>query len=426
MAARGWATSILTALGVAAGAGAAQLGLGYGLGIVAWTPARDAAGETVWLASLTWVLWLAATSAVLGAICADRLSARDPSTVDTGPMAGLVAVAWRVVIALAAAIGALITVPLVAVPARAAHRADTFVPQITAGANAVVGVVIGLLIAIAALSARAIMANVVASVAWLWALAVVAGVDGVRAGEGLSTARLALWQFTSGGWWRGLYVPGALVMLFVSFAIGALAAWPAGRRGDSRVGVALSGAIGPLLVAAAYLLAGTRLGGTPTEQQSAYVMAPWAVLAGLGGSVLVAAVGPGTTREARAARAAAKQAKEAKAAEDPVLDEWTRALSTVDARGRAAGSDPRTDEPGEDSYAPPRAYPPDAKDPDAKDPDPKDKAYVSDTDEPTADGTTAAPATATPTASGRAAVPLWPDAAPRAEPDQGTGKGNGR
>src|SRR5207302_1178518 len=83
-----------TALGAAAGAGAAQLGLGYGLDVVAWTPARDTAGETAWLASLTWVLWLAATSAVLGAVLADRMFA-PRSTVDrSGFVAGLVEAAW--------------------------------------------------------------------------------------------------------------------------------------------------------------------------------------------------------------------------------------------------------------------------------------------------------------------------------------------
>jgi hypothetical protein len=408
MAARGWATSILTALGVAAGAGAAQLGLGYGLGIVAWLPAGAGQAEAAWLASLTWVLWLAATATVLGAICADRLSARDESTSEGGALAGVLDLAWRVVIALAAAIGALITVPLVAIPARAAQRADTFVPQITAGANAVVGVVIGVLLAIAALSARAIMVNIVASVGWLWALAAIAIADGFNDGVDQPVAYLGLWRFSQWGVWqgRGLYLPGALLMLLAAFAIGALVAFPASRRGESRLGVALSGAIGPLLVAGAYLLAGTRLGGAPNDQQTASLMAPWAVLAGLGGSVLVATLAPQTTREARTARVEAKQAKAAKAAEDPVLDEWTKALSAVEAREQAAAkTDSREDELDEDTYAPPRAY---RSEP--NEPDPKTLAYVSDADDATAESTTAT-ATVTPPATGRASVPpvpLWP------------------
>jgi L-cysteine desulfidase len=73
MAARSWITSIGTALGVAAGAGAAQLGIGYGLNIVTWAPATDEeTARTLWLASLAWVAWLAANSTVIGALCADR------------------------------------------------------------------------------------------------------------------------------------------------------------------------------------------------------------------------------------------------------------------------------------------------------------------------------------------------------------------
>ena len=55
-----------------------------------------------------------------------------------------------------------------------AVRQDNFAPQVTAAGYAVVGVVVGLLIAVAALNARAVAANVMASTAYLWALAIVA------------------------------------------------------------------------------------------------------------------------------------------------------------------------------------------------------------------------------------------------------------
>ena len=102
MAARNWTASILTAAGVAAGAGAAQLGIGYGLGIITWVPATEPTGRVAWLASLAWVVWVAATSAVIGAITARWLT--DPS----GPVdsrAALVRGAWRLALALAAAVG---------------------------------------------------------------------------------------------------------------------------------------------------------------------------------------------------------------------------------------------------------------------------------------------------------------------------------
>ena len=263
--------------------------------------------------------------------------------------------------------------------------------------------ILGLLVAVAALSARAITANVIASASWLWALAVVAVVDEVRAGRGPGTAQLAIWQFTHSGWWRELYVPGAMLTLLVAAVVGFLAAWPAGRRGDNRVGVAVSGAIGPLMVAVAYFLAAPRLTGVPSEQKSAYLMAPYAVIAGLAGSVIVAAIGPMGARAARTARVAAAP---------PVKDElsdWAQSLSNVDSKAAAeepeterlpaSGVDSRAAELEPDSYAPARAYATDTVD---------------------------APTTGTATATGRATVaeqparePLWPEST---KPGKGKGQ----
>lgn len=292
MAGRGWGGSIATAVGVAAGAGAAQLGVGYGLGVIAWPPSTGGAGESAWVASLAWATWIAATSAVAGAICADRLSPAAQSTLDQTKTA-LQTVLWRTALALASAIGALVTVPLVAVPARAVDHATSSSPQTIAGGYAVVGVVVGLIAAVGALASRAIAVNVVASVSWLWLLAIVAVIDGVAAGRGLASAQLAVWQFTSSGpEFRSIHIWQALLTLGAALLVGALAALPAARRGDGPVGVAISGAVGPLLVAAAYLLAAPRLDGIPPRELSAYLIVPYAVIAGLAGSVVVAALAP--------------------------------------------------------------------------------------------------------------------------------------
>jgi hypothetical protein len=320
MATRGWGGSIALAVGVAAGTAAAQLGLGYGLGIIAWTPATDTAGESAWLASLAWTTWIAATSTVLGAIVADRLSAGEigaaPPSRRAGAPGPLATTAWRLVIALTAAVGGLLTVPLVAVPARAAHRPDTYAPQLIAGGYAVVGVVVGLLVAIGALTARTVATNITATTAWLWALAVASVVSGVATGGGLTTAQLAMWRFGSGHFLRQTFsLPGAALMMGAALVIGALAAWPAIRRTDNRVGVAVSGAVGPLLVAAAYFLAAPKLVGVRADDQlSAYLIAPYAVIAGLAGSVLLSAVA--TQREQRAAAVAS--VPEQRVADEPV------------------------------------------------------------------------------------------------------------
>jgi len=444
MAGRSWATSIAIAIGVAAGVGAAQLGVGYGMGIISWD--QTAGTGTTWVNSLAWVTWLAATSTVVGALVADRLSGiGTPAAGVESTGARLVTIAWRLVVSLSAGVGALITVPLVALPSRA-PRPDNMAPYFTTGGYAVAGVIVGLVIAVGAVTARAIAANVIASTAWLWTLAVVAVADVVRAGGSVSgSAQLATWQFTDAVLIRGwINLPGSLLMLAIALVIGGLAAWPAGRRGDNRVGVAISGAAGPLLVAAAYFLAAPSLGD---QRLSAFVMAPYAVLSGLAGSVIVSAIGPkGARTEARAARRAADEERTKRQASE--FTDWTHALSQAELKSRAEEEQAGTAPPAlpalpapatppaaptspapsgaldsakdldDDAYAPARAYGTAKTDKNAR-------AYAEDTVEPEP-VTQSAPSPAT----GRATVkePLWPTTAPgaTAEPKPAPSKGRFR
>jgi hypothetical protein len=353
MAARSWAGSSITAVAVAAGAGAAQLGVGYGLGIVAWLPADAADGRVPWLASLAWVVWIAASSTGLGAVIAHSLAGRGGPDGPDGFLLG----AWRATLVLSAGLGALIVVPLVAVPARAAETPQNFAPEWTAAGYAVVGLVAGLIVAVAALTARAVAANLVASVGYLWVLAVVAVIDSLRQGDERVLAQLAIWEFNGGPQVRGYYVPGVLLMLLAAAAIGFAAAWRAGRRGDSRVGVAMSGATGPLLVAAAYLLAAPAFAGEDNidvSQWSAAMFAPYAVLAGLAGSVLVAAIGPPLTEAEKAERAAravqrraenADRAAQRSAEREAAREEKRRAAEEAKRRAEEAKQTPSAGEP---------------------------------------------------------------------------------
>lgn len=314
----------MTAVGVAAGAGAAQFGLVYGLGIVAWQPVRNGADNSLWLANLAWTLWIAATSTVLGAVYANHSGTRSRPTAAAGrDRVRVVDLAARIAIALAAAIGALVTVPLVMMPARAALRADTFRPEITAAAYAVVGVLAGLAAALVAVNVRVIAANVAASTGWVWILAGAGVADAVRAHRTAGTAQLAAWQFIDNGWFRAaLHVPGAFLMLGAALLVGVFSALPADRRGDNRLGIAVSGAFGPLLVTAAYLLSAPK----PTIQMdaaTAYTFSAYAVIAGLAGSVFVAVLAP--LRPRRTAAPAAP----ARAGTAPAQD------STAPARGTA-------------------------------------------------------------------------------------------
>lgn len=291
MAEKGWTAQVAAAAGVAAGTGAAQLGLGYGLGVVEW-PAVPA-GDSVWLGSLGWATWIAASSTVFGAVIAGRLG-----RATGGP--------WRFALAASAAVGALLTVALIALPARAAVRTDTFAPQTIAGGYAVLGVLLGLVIAYWAVICRPVAANLIATAAWLWSLAA-AAVAATIFWHRPSATYLSSWQFVSpdnaDGQHGTIYWPSAALTLLAALVVGTIGALPAVRRGDLGVGAASSGAVGPLLVAAAFLALAPRLTGVPGPLLSAYLIAPYAVLAGLAGSALTVALG-----QRRAARRATRAA----------------------------------------------------------------------------------------------------------------------
>ncbi|MEV6970167.1 hypothetical protein AB0M47_34165 [Hamadaea sp. NPDC051192] len=318
MSARGWTGSVAVAAGLAAGIGAAQLGVGYGLGIIGWL--GDTAG---WAAALAWTVWVAALSVALAAL----VTARRTTTVDSASWArGL----WRASVACAATLGGLAVVPLTALPAREVSTSVTFAPAWIVGWYATVGVLIGLVLAAVVLSARAAAANLVATASWWWLVAVLAVVDAVAGGRGLAPTQLGVWRFTQvdsvsdveavaldlpgSGWWQSIYLPGAVLTLGSTFLLGLLAAWPAGRRGDTRASVALSGVVGPVLLAAASVLAAPRLAGAPAEQVSALLIAPYAVIAGLAGSVLAAVL---TATRSAAVTDAANPAAPAAAVVEP-------------------------------------------------------------------------------------------------------------
>ena len=283
MAGKGWTTEVAAAAGIAAGTGAAQLGLGYGLGVVVW-PVAPVADDSGWLGSLGWATWIAASSTVFGAVIAERLRG-DPAGRAGGPL--------RFPLAAAAAVGALLTVVLIAVPARSAVRADTFAPETIAGGYAVIGILFGLIVAYWAVVSRPVAANLVATASYLWALAATAIVVDLSLGRDSATY-LTSWQFADLGEatrYGTIYWPSAVLTLLAAAILGMIAAWPAVRQGNLGIGAAASGAVGPLLVAAAFFVLAPQLTGALGQLESAYLIAPYAVLAGLAGSALMVAVG---------------------------------------------------------------------------------------------------------------------------------------
>lgn len=282
MADKGWTTQAATAAGIAAGAGAAQLGLGYGLGVIAW-PVSATEADSVWLGSLGWATWITASATVLGAVIAGRLRAERSDR-----WRGL----WRFALAVASALGALVIVALVALPARDAVRSGTLSPQAVAAGYALAGLLAGLVVAFWAVSSGPVAANLIGTALWLWALAIAGVVAELVTGRDFATY-LTSWQFAesvSPVQYGGIYWPSALLTLFAAFAIGLLAAAPAALRGDLGLGTAISGAVGPLLVAFSFLTLAPLLTEAMGPIESAYLIAPYAVLAGLGGSALTVGI----------------------------------------------------------------------------------------------------------------------------------------
>nr|WTA67829.1 hypothetical protein OHB51_01220 [Micromonospora sp. NBC_00855] len=403
MARQGWGVSIATAIGVAAGAGAAQLGFGYGLGVITWTPTDAGATDTAWADGLAWATWLAASSTVLGAVCAQRLHQRNapartatsPATATDGvsrhegpqlgdrapehetpdegdapaveatrpgvaatpppvaepPVHDAGSLLRRVTLALGAGLGGLVTVLLIAVPARVAAGGDTDAPQRTAAVQATLGILIGVLVAIWALRSRAAAANVTATAAWLWLLAVVSVIDGVRVGRGLTGAQLGTWQFDPdhARYWIGgqLYWPGALLALVPALLIGVLAARRSARSGGHRVGAAASGAAGPVLVALAYLTTLPHWSTLGPAQLSTQLVAPYAVLAGVGGSVLAALLAERAERNHAADRS--RPADRSAVGRDTVAD--PAPVAETDPRSAVGGSAAGTPAPTAGSTA---------------------------------------------------------------------------
>ena len=310
MADKGWTARVITAAGAAAGTGAAQLGLGYGLGVVVW-PVATTPDESIWLGSLGWATWITASATVFGAVIGSRLGG-PPPTRARGP--------WRFALAASAGLGALVAVALIALPARSAVRVETFSPQFVAAGYALMGVVFGVLVAYWAVLSRPVAANLMATAAWLWALAITAiGVELVLHRD--SATYLTSWQFaeaTAGGRYGTIYWPSAVLTVVASLLVGILTAVPATRRGDLGVGAATSGAVGPLLVAASFLVLAPRLTGALGPIESAYLIAPYAVLAGLAGSALTTASGQAlANRRARRAAELTDEDRPALPAADP-------------------------------------------------------------------------------------------------------------
>ncbi|WP_203700058.1 hypothetical protein [Asanoa iriomotensis] len=275
MAYRTWGRVLLAALGVGLLAGAGQLGFAYGLGVVRF--ARDfeqLSGQ--WTAHLAWVAWFAMLAAVAGGLAGNWLIRRDglPETVGS-----------RVAVSVAGGVGALAVAPLAMLPARVATVASGDAVTI-AGLSAALGALVGVFAAAAVLSLRVAGLNLGAVTVVVWVVALLSVAPSLAPEDPLPEVRLGVLDAT----WLGAGLAQRLAVivmpalaLAVGAGIGALARW----RGLPLIPVAVSGVVGPALLALAYLIAGPG-DGSDRYQAAPYWGALIAVAAGGLGSVLAA------------------------------------------------------------------------------------------------------------------------------------------
>ncbi|RKN44382.1 hypothetical protein [Micromonospora endolithica] len=244
MAFRTWGRLLLTALGVSLLAGAGQLGIAFGFGIVRLDGSFTGGSVNQWPAQLVWAGWFAANAAVAGAVLTERLARRD------GLLTGT---ARPVAVAAAAALGGTVVAPLCMRPARAAELISVdpvWAVAICATAGAVVGA--GAATAVLLRPPAGWNMALVAAAVWLLAL-VSAAPDLLRSGP-LSTVRLGVlepsWLDPDAAQRLSILVL-PLVALLAGAASGGLARW----RGHPPLISGATGVAGPVMVAFAYLTA---------------------------------------------------------------------------------------------------------------------------------------------------------------------------
>ncbi|MDW3850240.1 hypothetical protein NMK34_26855 [Micromonospora sp. BRA006-A] len=273
MAFRTWGRLLLTALGVSVLAGAGQLGIAYGFGVVRLDGAFVDVSVNRWPAQLVWVGWFAAVATVAGAVLTERFARRDDSPGGTTELLSIAGVS---------ALGAMVVAPLCMQPARAAELGGSVDPVWAAGICAALGAMVGAGAAIAVLLKPPFGWGVAVTAGIVWLLALLSVAPTIVANRPLATVRLGVLEPS----WLDPEAAQRLSMLLLPVlallaggAVGVLARraeWP------PLVGGA-AGAAGPVLVAFAYLTAGP---GSATDR---YQVAPYygaliAVIAGALGS----------------------------------------------------------------------------------------------------------------------------------------------
>lgn len=264
-----WGTVLATALGVGALAGAGQLGVAYGLGLVRF--ARTFPTDGLWSTQLTWVAWFAALASLAGGVAGAGAARRYALVRQLG---------GRILVAAAGGLGATIVVPLTALPADAAGLVgrETAAPSLEVALAAGLGAVVGILAAVAALSVRLVAVSLTLLVTLVWLIALVSVAPALAPTADLPEVRLGVLDLPAAGGPgpAAAVLTPAIVALLVCAGIAVAARY----RGLSPLLAAVSSTAAPGLLALVYLI-GSPGTGERAVQAAPYAGALLAVAAGL-------------------------------------------------------------------------------------------------------------------------------------------------
>jgi hypothetical protein len=303
---------MVTSFGVAALIGAAQLGVGQALSIVDIGKDVTAPGSDAHARLDTWLVIVFA-GAVLGGAALGRRSIRRRISIVTrqvptvmtmservrsaavaarGPLALATA---RTAVAFFAGLGAATSFPLVWISARSATGRSAGVGELAAMAG--VGVALGVVFAVLGLALSPVGAGLAVTVAWVWMAGLASVLLALTQNQPVVTPHLAVLETPgpsiSTQWWLGPYL-----MVAIGAVLGLVLAGATRWIGASKLGIALSGVVGPALVAAAYISAALAPHGLGVSQTSPYQASILAATAGLLASAAVASTQPSRERPA--------------------------------------------------------------------------------------------------------------------------------
>jgi hypothetical protein len=267
MAFRTWAKLLGAAVGGAALAGAGQLGLAYGLGILRLTRVVEVTARDQWTAQLAWVAWIAVTAAAIGGLIGQ---ARLPRHAGAGS---------RIVAAVAAGAGGAVVVPLTMQPARTAQVAGVH-PVFVIGICAGLAALAGIFAAYATLSRAVARWSVTTIGIAIWVIAFASVAPSLAPGDELPAVRLGVFD-------AAFLAPSVtqrialLTMPILALLSGVVLGLVARARSLSLLNIALAGLPGPALLTVAYLIAG------PGSGSDRYEVVPyWAAMTAAGAGVL--------------------------------------------------------------------------------------------------------------------------------------------